>query len=53
MHIAAIHEHMLAGYVRGAGDLVDKSLRAALATAPAYMTYMLALRFLIELQAPR
>jgi Ser/Thr protein kinase RdoA (MazF antagonist) len=36
------------GYVRGAGDLVDAPLRAALATAPAYMTYMLALRFLID-----
>jgi N-acetylhexosamine 1-kinase len=36
------------GYVRGAGDLVDAPLRGALATAPAYMTYMLALRFLID-----
>jgi N-acetylhexosamine 1-kinase len=36
------------GYVRGAGDLVDAPLRAALATVPGYMTYMLALRFLID-----
>ncbi len=36
------------GYVRGAGDLVDAELRAALGTAPAYMAYMLGLRFLID-----
>ena len=36
------------GYVRGAGDLVDAQLRAALSSAPAYMAYMLALRFLID-----
>jgi N-acetylhexosamine 1-kinase len=36
------------GYVRGTGDLVTASLRGALATAPGYMTYMLALRFLID-----
>ncbi len=36
------------GYVRGAGDLVDAELRAALGTVPAYMAYMLGLRFLID-----
>ena len=36
------------GYVRGAGDLVDAELRAALGAAPAYMAYMLGLRFLID-----
>ena len=36
------------GYVRGAGDLVDAELRAALGTAPAYMAYMLGLRFLVD-----
>jgi N-acetylhexosamine 1-kinase len=39
---------LAAGFVRGAGELVDQELRAALVTAPAYMTYMLALRFLID-----
>jgi N-acetylhexosamine 1-kinase len=36
------------GYVRGAGELVDAALRAALVQAPAHMTFMLALRFLID-----
>ncbi len=36
------------GYVRGAADLVDADLRAALAAVPAYMAYMLGLRFLID-----
>jgi Ser/Thr protein kinase RdoA (MazF antagonist) len=36
------------GYVRGAGDLVDADLRAALGSVPAYMAYMLGLRFLID-----
>jgi Ser/Thr protein kinase RdoA (MazF antagonist) len=36
------------GYVRGAGDLVTRELRAALGAVPAYMAYMLALRFLID-----
>ncbi len=36
------------GYVRGAGDLVDADLRAALGAVPAYMAYMLGLRFLID-----
>jgi N-acetylhexosamine 1-kinase len=39
---------LAAGFVRGADELVDQELRAALVTAPAYMTYMLALRFLID-----
>jgi N-acetylhexosamine 1-kinase len=39
---------LAAGFVRGAGELVDAELRVALVTAPAYMTYMLALRFLID-----
>jgi len=36
------------GYVRGAGDLVTTDLRAALGAVPAYMAYMLGLRFLID-----
>ncbi len=36
------------GYVRGAGDLATTELRAALGAVPAYMAYMLALRFLID-----
>jgi N-acetylhexosamine 1-kinase len=36
------------GYVRGVGDLANAELRAALPAAPGYMTYMLALRFLID-----
>lgn len=36
------------GYVRGAGGLVDAELRAALGTVPAYMAYMLGLRFLVD-----
>ena len=36
------------GYVRGAADLVDADLRAALGAVPAYMAYMLGLRFLID-----
>lgn len=36
------------GYVRGAGDLVTRELRAALGAVPAYMAYMLGLRFLID-----
>lgn len=36
------------GYVRGAADLVTHQLRAALGAVPAYMAYMLGLRFLID-----
>ena len=36
------------GYFRGAADLVDADLRAALGAVPAYMAYMLGLRFLID-----
>jgi len=36
------------GYVRGAGDLVTRELRAALGSVAAYMAYMLSLRFLID-----
>jgi N-acetylhexosamine 1-kinase len=36
------------GYVRGAGDLVTAELRAALGVAPAYMAFMLGVRFLID-----
>jgi N-acetylhexosamine 1-kinase len=36
------------GYVRGASELVDADLRAALGAVPAYMAYMLGLRFLID-----
>ena len=39
---------LASGYVRGAGDLVTAELRAALGAVPAYMAYMLALRFLID-----
>jgi N-acetylhexosamine 1-kinase len=39
---------LCAGYVRGAGELVDADLRAALVLAPAHMTFMLALRFLLD-----
>ena len=36
------------GYLRGVGELDDDDLRAALGSAPAYMAYMLGLRFLID-----
>ncbi len=36
------------GYVRGTGDLMSEALRLALPGAAAYMTFMLALRFLID-----
>jgi N-acetylhexosamine 1-kinase len=39
---------LASGYVRGAGGLVDADLRTALGSAPAYMAYMLGLRFLID-----
>lgn len=42
------YEALATGYVRGAGELVDADLRAALGSAPAYMAYMLGLRFLID-----
>jgi N-acetylhexosamine 1-kinase len=42
------YQALTKGYVRGAGELVDADLRAALGSAPAYMAYMLGLRFLID-----
>ena len=42
------HRALTNGYVRGAGDLITQELRAALGAAPAYMAYMLGLRFLID-----
>ena len=42
------YQALATGYVRGAGELVDADLRAALGSAPAYMAYMLGLRFLID-----
>ncbi len=36
------------GYMRGTGDLATAELRGALGSVPAYMAFMLALRFLID-----